>query len=202
MHRGVQIWAVLGALTWAGLARAQGADARAELASEMLAANRSEETPPVAASSREAKHWYGWQTLLVDGAALGIVAGGFAVRPAHSDWSVVSVVGVGAWVLGAPAVHLAHGRVGVSFASLGLRLALPALGGYLASRPCSSGECSAQTLGVLVGAALIPAPMLIDAVWLAREPREGSRSARRTVNLFPFATSSERRRFLGVAGTF
>ena len=132
-----------------------------------------------------------------------MVAAGFAVRPAHSDWSVVSVAGVGAWAIGAPVVHWAHARAGVGFASLGVRLALPALGVYLASRPCSSGECSAQLLGVVFGAALIPAPMVIDAVWLARERRESTaRGDRPALSLVPVIEASGQRRLLGVAGRF
>ena len=149
-------------------------------------------------------HWYGWQTLLVDGAALGVTVGGFWLRPPHQDWSVVSIVGIGAWAVGAPVVHWSHGRVGVGLASLGFRLALPALGLLLLSTPCSSSECSEQILAASLGLAIIPAPMVLDATWLSRERQTSgpAQSAPGGLSLAPFVNAVGTRRMLGVSGRF
>ena len=140
----------------------------------------------------------------MDGAALSVFVGGFWLRPANQDWSVVSIAGVGAWAVGAPVVHWSHGRVGVGFASLGLRLALPALGLLLLSTPCSSSECSEQILLATLGLAVIPAPIVLDATWLARERQTSgaAQSARGIVSLAPFVSAFGDRRVLGVSGRF
>jgi len=78
------------------------------------------------ASVRTHKHWYGWQTLLVDlGSVLTIPLGG---------------VGLAGYALGAPIVHLAHGQVGRGVGSLGLRLALPLVGGAVGCRVSGSDQ--------------------------------------------------------------
>jgi hypothetical protein len=117
--------------------------------------------PPVATES----HWYGWQTLLTDGSAIAlpIVASTFRNEPVTT---VALIAGAGVFVLGAPVIHLAHGRPGASALSLGLRLALPALALAVLSSDCR-GECSEQTLVLL----LLPAPIAVDATALAWEKR-------------------------------
>jgi hypothetical protein len=116
-----------------------------------------QQEPPVATEST----WYGWQTLLTDGGAIAlpVIASAFQNEPATI---VALCAGAGAFVLGAPIVHLAHGRRGAFALSLGLRLALPALGFAVFSRPCR-GECGEQALVLL----LLPAPIPVDAAALA-----------------------------------
>ncbi|MEP7053025.1 MAG: hypothetical protein ABJB12_21855 [Pseudomonadota bacterium] len=117
--------------------------------------------PPVITES----HWYGWQTLLTDGGAvaLPVVTSTFRNEPATT---VALVAGASVLALGAPIVHLAHGRRGASALSLGLRLTLSALAAVVFSKPCR-GECSEQSLLLL----LLPAPVIIDATALAWEKR-------------------------------
>lgn len=124
--------------------------------------------PPISWTPPPRRRWYGWQTLTVDGAALGL----FVLAAQNGREPVVSIAvgtGLATILLGAPAVHWAHGRVGVGFLSLGLRVALPALAGYLLSGgPCLGGsECS---LDVVLGLGLLATPIVIDAAVLAREP--------------------------------
>src|SRR6478736_191861 len=160
--------------------------------------------PAVTQEPATETHWYGWQTLLVDGAALGVTIGGFWLRPAHQDWSVVTLAGIGAWAVGAPIVHWSHGRAGVGFASLGFRIALPALGLLLMSTPCSSSECSEGILAASLGLAIIPAPIVLDAAWLARERQASgvTQSAHGGLQLAPLVTAFGGRRMLGVSGRF
>jgi len=203
MHRRTLAGAALSGMLWSSPSPADvppstsGEAARAP--SVALSASPAATLEPVTPT-----HWYGWQTLLVDGAALGVTVGGFWLRPAHQDWSVVSIAGIGAWAVGAPIVHWSHGRVGVGFASLGFRIALPALGLLLLSTPCSSSECSGQILAASLGLAIIPAPMVLDAAWLARERQTSgaAQSARGGLSLAPFVSAFGARRMLGVSGRF
>jgi hypothetical protein len=124
---------------------------------------------------REAE-WYGWQTLLVDGAGLAVgLAAASPIRDAASEPpSTAGVVaaamyGVGATV--APGVHLAHHRLGPAFASLGLRLLLPPvtsgvgfLGACFGNRDfdhrCTQDGLTGGFLVGTVGAAAIDAAVL------------------------------------------
>lgn len=78
--------------------------------------------------------WYGAQVLAVDGA--GLLAGGIAAAtldfsPRHEPPKLGLVAGVwyGVGAVGAPAVHYAHGNVGLGLASLGFRTLIPPLTG-------------------------------------------------------------------------
>jgi hypothetical protein len=131
------------------------------LASRAQAEPGWHQVPPVATES----HWYGWQTLLTDGGAIAlpVIASTFRNEPATT---VALCAGAGAFVLGAPIVHLAHRRRGAFGLSLGLRLALPALALAVFSQPCR-GECGEQMLVLL----LLPAPIVLDATAFSWEKR-------------------------------
>src|SRR5438309_255766 len=93
---------VLVASAWSSSASAQTSASRTNQPPRQLTAAPG---AFVAASEPVSEtHWYGWQTLLVDGGALSMVVGGFWLRPAHQDWSVVSIAGIGAWAVGPPVV--------------------------------------------------------------------------------------------------
>jgi hypothetical protein len=76
--------------------------------------------------------WYGYQTLLLDG--LGIVAG-LATASMHEtdgpDLGVFATVWYGVGAATAPAIHYAHGRMGVGLADLGIRLLAPGVVGLV-----------------------------------------------------------------------
>jgi len=72
--------------------------------------------------------WYGYQTLIVDGIALALFAGGVA-----SEEPAPAVLGGFGYVFGAPFVHFAHAHFGRGWGSFGLRLALPAAGAVVPS---------------------------------------------------------------------
>lgn len=130
------------------------------------------------APAREARSndWYGWQNLLVDGGAV-------VVTPLQP------LVGLGAYVVGSPIVHAAHGRVGTAAASLGLRLGLPvasALTVYaLSDRDTHCGDfgCRSELYALLAGGVGMLAAAAIDDVVLAWEKREldGDRSHSRSM---------------------
>jgi len=106
-------------------------------------------TPTTPRSQQEI--WYGWQTLLADGAALGTwIAAGFA------DSSAVSGVGTGIYLLGPPVIHFVHGRVGPGFGSFGIRLLAPPVGAGIGALTGlaiggSSGEFGTTLGGLFLG---------------------------------------------------
>jgi hypothetical protein len=167
------------------------------------------DAPPPAPTEH---YWYGWQTLTADGASLAVTLGGIGMNA-----SPVAVVGVGGLYLAAPAVHLAHGRVGVAFGSLGLRMGLPVLGGvigFAAAAPCSSAE-SKQFLGcafhgwgeAAVGGLLgLGAAVVLDAALLAHGTREISEPAEsgrpRVTSVAPSFDPVTRTASVGLGGSF
>jgi hypothetical protein len=73
--------------------------------------------------------WYGWQTLLVDGASVLALLGG-----------ITAPVGMVGYFVGGPIVHFAHGHVGKGLGDLGLRVGAPLLGGLGAVAILESGN--------------------------------------------------------------
>ena len=82
---------------------------------------------PARPASKDERSWYGWQTLVTDGVAVGLFAVAEAVR---DDPTALAVSAVGAWgsyIFGGPAIHVAHHRYGVALGDLGLRVGAPLL---------------------------------------------------------------------------
>ena len=102
--------------------------------------------------------WYGWQTLMVDGAAI----------------LIASDVSVPIYVLGGPIVHWSHGNVGRGFGSLGLRVGAPLLLAAAFVGGCDgNGDVGCLGLGALMGLLLgAGAAIAIDAAAIARDTVE------------------------------
>jgi hypothetical protein len=143
---------------------------------------------PDGGSARQTQHWYGWQTLLVDGAALAAITSVAAFdRGSHTGGAVV-LGGLGAYAFGAPIVHATHGHWGTAFGSFGLRAVPFAL--TTAALSCwepfgrEPGGCSAlETLAVI--SALVP--IVLDPALFAYEP---ARVEREPVVLAPWVSRS------------
>ena len=201
----------------------QRAYAMASLASELVAkdvvlrvgrpapAAKSATEQPSAAPRKQHTHWYGWQTLIVDGLSLVVVP----VVAAKSESSAGAALAVGGYVLGGPIVHWAHGEVARGFGSLGLRVGLPvvgALGGALAEGAGSNCRSYCGLAGGLVGGAFgVLAALVIDPAVLAYErvddepsvARSKPAPARSNVALSPLAAPRKEGGFdLGLGGTF
>jgi hypothetical protein len=119
------------------------------------------------------ERWYGYQTLLADAAAFGVLVAGAATND-RSTGQDIAVASVTAYWLGGPIVHLAHDRGETSFASLGLRLGAPVVGGLIgtglaALAPDDDGDeyVVGIGLGVLAG---VTGAVALDASLLAWEP--------------------------------
>jgi hypothetical protein len=160
---------------------------------------RAEEPPPPADQQAS---WYGWQTLLTDAGAIGlwVVAGllddakyaSSSQRSYQSASKAALLLGVGTYVLAAPAVHVAHGHRDRALTSLGLRVGLPIasffLAGFVGSATCRGSDADVPCpfvyamLGGLGGGA---AAMVVDAAVLGHEARAPSAVARFQTGLVP-----------------
>jgi hypothetical protein len=105
------------------------------------------------------RRWYGWQTLLVDGASIGLLVLGVA-----ADDRGAGRLGALGYFFGAPIVHWSHGHVGKGFASLGLRVG-SVLVLSVAAFGCYGGKSAACYLGLSV----VPGVVAIDSASIARE---------------------------------
>jgi hypothetical protein len=147
----------------------------------------------------EETRWYGWQTLIADGASFAVVA-----ATAYNEDAYLAEVGVVGYVVAAPIVHAAHGRPLTGLASAGLRIGLPVAG---ALAGLAVADCSAEAHFCGLGEALaglvagIAGAIAIDAAVLAREPAPRERPPNRFA-LTPTLELSSRRQVLGVQGTF
>lgn len=121
--------------------------------------------------------WYGWQTLIVDlGGMMAYSAWFTAAGEGDARTNANNVMGpiwYGAYALGAPIVHAAHGHWGRAAGSLAMRtagvaaVALVGMGiGSLASGGDSDGAAAGLAVGVLAG---VVTPIVIDAAVLSRE---------------------------------
>lgn len=118
--------------------------------------------------SPENASWYGWQTLITDGAAL-------LAAP------IAPAAGVGLYLVGAPLVHATHGRFGTAAGSFGLRLGAPLVGGvtgivlwglgsdcgFDGPELCGLGSVLYGAVGAGLG---VITAVTLDASLLAREP--------------------------------
>ncbi len=138
---------------------------------------------PATTPQRARTQWYGLQTLLVDGASLALAIG--AVDTVGEDTSgKLLLASASGYALGAPFVHLLHGRPDVALADVALRVGAPiVLGvvgyglGYAAGHDdpgCGGFLCETRTLdgvgGAILGAAGgFLAAAAVDAAVLGRE---------------------------------
>ncbi len=139
-------------------------------------------TPTYDPATEPETEWYGYATLLVDGAA--IAAGISSENPAF--W-------VTGYLVGPPIVHLVHGSGGGAAGSFGLRLGAPLLGGLLLF-PLGGGYGAALglALGVLVA-------ILVDSAAIAHREIEPGAGALRLAPMFAF---DGKRTLLGARGSF
>ena len=149
--------------------------------------------------------WYGYQTLIVDSLAVGF---GFSATNLGSSGVGLSA---GTNLLGAPLVHLAHGRPGMFAASLGSRVVSPALGGVTGYAigaglgGCGGGNyCVAPMIGAAAGflSGLLAASAL-DAALFAREAKpEEPKPWNGKPTIAPTASAGPTGASLGVGGLF
>jgi len=166
------------------------------------------------------RHWYGWQTLASDGASLGLMLAGIVTAAEHAGLyddetpvmaNVAATLGLAGYAAGAPVMHLVHERPGAAAASLGLRLALPLLGGALGAQsqtcppPSTSGDdygnCGLGGLVLGLSAGVLAA-VIIDATALSFERVEAEPPAGPRLSFAPVISNDGKRGELRVFGTF
>jgi hypothetical protein len=149
--------------------------------------------------------WYGWQTLVVDGAAFStLLIGAVANGSSGSGDGGSTLVGIGllGYEFGPGIVHFVHRNPGRGFASFGVRLGLPLAGAVLGaslSSNCDGYRCeeggagAGLILGMLGAIALDAAVFAYDT---RKPPPRGT-----TTTLMPVASLLPGRAWLGVAGS-
>lgn len=82
---------------------------------------------------------YRYRLVIADATALGLIISA-AGAPGDSAPTALALAGLGMYVLGAPAVHVANGQPLRGLASLGARVGFPVAGfavGLVSRRPCA-----------------------------------------------------------------
>lgn len=124
-----------------------------------------DEPPPAVTATATATakpaqtRWYGWQTLLFDGASIvGVASGGVAMP-----------VGLIGYFFGGPVVHFAHEHVLKGLGDIGMRL-VGALGGTVAAATYLYGDRGANdTPAIVLLAVGAGIPCVVDAAALSWE---------------------------------
>jgi hypothetical protein len=132
--------------------------------------------PTMARKPKPRTRWYGWQTLITDGAAFAMLVGaGATSNNENSSGALLAASGL-TYALGGPIVHWAHLHGGIGAASLGLRLGLPVglgLVGLAIGSAVGDGKDYAGIAGAALGFVVgFPAAIALDAAVLAREDVE------------------------------
>ncbi|HEY3664369.1 MAG TPA: hypothetical protein VGL19_00155 [Polyangiaceae bacterium] len=129
---------------------------------------------------------------------------------ASSNNGTVGSLGIAGYALGAPVIHLAHSRPGMTAASLGIRLPLPIVGAAIGMglQDCSSSQASNDdwfcggtglVAGFFVGMALASA---LDASLFAWDKPEPKASTGASFGLTPVLSADGKRGELRAFGQF
>jgi hypothetical protein len=164
---------------------------------DSIAFARAETYDPSEAAEGE-RVWYGYQTLVIDGAALATSLA-FTLGRKHPDRTdngarmLAAPYAVG--ILVSPWVHAFHGRIGVAFASLGLRALVPAIAaipGITTNCAASGAEkyCTKEgaVWGLFAGSLLVAA---IDIGALSFERSSPAERASASTMLLPYVLPTE-----------
>lgn len=128
---------------------------------------------PSPEAEEPAREWYGYQTLLVDIAGIGMGVG------AAGGGYPLAITGLATYLVGGPIVHAAHGNGAKVAIDIGVRLGAPTAGAITGGLIACAGGCRgdfgalAGVAGGLFGAGIgAVTAIVIDAAVLAREPAE------------------------------
>jgi hypothetical protein len=146
----------------------------------------------------------------------------YVAEASRSDPFLVSDVGLALYSIGVPVVHAAHGRPLAALASFGMRAIVPSLGmgigaliglfGYIIVGECpiAHGSCKRETAGaVTFGTFLyagtlagIGAPVLVDALALAKEEAPAERPPPASIRVAPRMALTPTGGSIGLSGSF
>lgn len=144
--------------------------------------------------------WYGWQTLVADGASFGALILGTALSEQSDAGDTLVGLGLLGYAFVPGIVHFAHRNPGRGFASFGIRLGMPLAGAFLGASlasGCNTNLCEAggAGVGVLLG---MGGAIAIDAAVFAYDDRK--RPATRRLGLVPLVSVTPQNAWFGVAG--
>jgi hypothetical protein len=197
----------VGSVAAASLAT-RGADAQEAPPPAAAQAAAPAEREPQLQPLRRAQIWYGWQTLFVDGAGIGMAIAGLATGS-----TPVNTAGAVTYLFGPPIVHWVHGHGGKGVIDLGLRFLLPLVGfgvgalfGLTAGKNSEGVYDGAAVGGLIVGTLGVGAAVTIDAALVAYDTRleESDPSASKRPGIFALPRLELRQGgvTLGASGTF
>ncbi|MFO0639960.1 MAG: hypothetical protein U0183_12160 [Polyangiaceae bacterium] len=131
-----------------------------------------------AEADEPAREWYGYQTLLVDVAGIGMTIG------SAGGGYPLAIAGLATYVAGGPIVHAAHGHGAKVAIDLGIRLGAPTAGLLTGALIGCAGGCRgdlgglAGVVGGVFGAGIgVVTAIVIDAAVIAREPAEQGKAS-------------------------
>lgn len=168
---------------------------------------QDDDSPPK--SRARVDRWYGYQTLLFDGAALVMMGAGVSRAP-------VFLAGAAGYAVGPPLVHIANGSAGGAAASFGVRVLTPILGaiggwgvGHATCRDDSSTDCGSLVAGLGFVSGMAVATTL-DATMFAYEradkpkpmPDEPPATIHTSLRVTPRVERDLRGAILAASGTF
>lgn len=181
-----------------------------EAPSETEARVQRHEVPPEAPTGPAKSQWYGWQTLTVDGLSTAAAFGGIGLSVnSGATGGALFFIGMGGYVLGAPAIHLAHAEYGRAGLSLGVRLVAPAVLGVIAnaaSRNCDKNSndwinfCREGSTALGVGLGMLTAMAIDAAISWSSKGREERREEKPSV--LPDVMVSPQGARAGISGRF
>jgi hypothetical protein len=154
--------------------------------------------------SRPQRHWYGWQTLVADGASFATLIAAASVdsqdHGRDSPASTLAWLGVLSYELTPGIIHFVHRNPGRGFASFGLRLGMPIAGAFIgasAASGCNGFLCEAggAAIGVLAG---MGGAIAIDAAVFAYDDPKPSRFGQLTLS--PVVAVLPGRAWVGLSG--
>jgi hypothetical protein len=156
---------------------------------------------PLEAEQQSTRMWYGWQTLLVDGISMGVVALSTIGEETGAVW-----FGLGMLLITSPIVHFAHMNIVGGFTSLAIRAVSSAMfvfGASIATGDAfSEGSGDRDTEGTVLAAAgllgMTTAVVVDAAVFAYEEPMRGQSRA----VLTPWFDPARGRIGLGYAAAF
>jgi hypothetical protein len=156
------------------------------------------------ADDAERRRWYGWQTLVADGASFASLLVSASLNGQSSTSGDIADTLAWSGLLGyefAPGIiHFVHRNPGRGFASFGLRLGMPLAGAFVGASVasgCNTNLCEASGAGI--GALLgMAGAIAIDAAVFAYDDPKHSSPHR--LSLLPVVSVTPQQAWIGLAG--
>ena len=152
----------------------------------------------------ERRKWYGWQTLVADGASFASLLVGASVASERSGaddlGDTLAWTGLLGYEFAPGIIHFTHRNPGRGFASFGLRLGMPLAAAFVGASlvsSCNTNLCESNGAGI--GALLgMGGAVAIDAAVFAYDDPKRASSPR--LGLLPIVSVTPQRAWIGLAG--